>query len=134
MNLNSLNKSINHVSGSSIKLTDFCCRNPVVCPDNSCQVCQFVEEQLELAITSLRDHTLMKVGQTQEIAPPPPCRTLSLETYPPPTLWDVEIVGTPPPPPPEPSCFSPQPPPPLPAHSHLYTSDHIQKYGNSLHN
>ena len=53
LNLNSLDISVNHVSGSSIKLTDFCSRNPVVCPDNSCQVCQFVEEQLELAVTSL---------------------------------------------------------------------------------
>ena len=33
------------------------------------------------------------VGQNQEIPPPPPCRTSSVETYPPPPIWDVRIVA-----------------------------------------
>ena len=53
MNLNSLNISINHVSGSSIRLTDFSSRNPINCQNRSCQVCQFVEEKLDIAVSSI---------------------------------------------------------------------------------
>ena len=53
------------------------------------------------------------VGQNQEI-----CRTSSVETYPPP--------------PPRRAAFHLITP--FLPNSHLHTSDHIQKYGNSLHN
>ena len=53
MNLNALNVSLNHVSGSSIRLTDFGSRNPVECPDESCQVCQFVNEHVNIAVNSI---------------------------------------------------------------------------------
>ena len=53
MNLNAQNIAIEHVKGSSIVLTDFVSRNPVHCVDNTCQVCQFVGDQLELAVSSI---------------------------------------------------------------------------------
>ena len=53
MNLNALNVSLNHVTGSSIRLTDFGSRNPVECPDESCQVCQFVNEHVNIAVNSI---------------------------------------------------------------------------------
>ena len=53
MNLNALNVSIHHVSGSSIKLTDFSNWNPIECIDKTCQVCQFVDEQLDIAVSSV---------------------------------------------------------------------------------
>ena len=53
MNLNALNVSINHISGTSIKLTDFSSRNPIQCNDEKCQVCHFVNENLDLAVRTL---------------------------------------------------------------------------------
>ena len=53
MNLNSYNVSINHIEGSSIPLTDFCCRNPIECSENSCQVCNFVSKQADIDVASL---------------------------------------------------------------------------------
>ena len=53
MNLNAHNISVEHIKGSSIKLTDFVSRNPVTCSDKSCQVCRFVEEKSELAVRSI---------------------------------------------------------------------------------
>ena len=53
MNLNAHNIAIEHVKGSSIKMTDFASRNPVACPDQNCQVCKFVCDQVELAVTAV---------------------------------------------------------------------------------
>ena len=53
MNLNAHNISIEHIKGSSIKMTDFASRNPVSCPDQNCQVCKFVSDQAELAVTAI---------------------------------------------------------------------------------
>ena len=53
MNLNSSNISINHISGESIPLTDFASRNPIECNDNTCQVCQFVNENLNIAVKKI---------------------------------------------------------------------------------
>ena len=53
MNLNSMNLTINHISGSSIPLTDFSSRNPVECTDKSCQLCQFVTEHLDIAVSGV---------------------------------------------------------------------------------
>ena len=50
MNLNSSNISLNHIDGSKIKLTDFSSRNPIECPNKSCQVCQFVGEQMDISV------------------------------------------------------------------------------------
>ena len=53
VNLNWLNVSVNHVSGSSIKLTDFGSRNPISCADQNCQVCKFVNYQVDLSVQSV---------------------------------------------------------------------------------
>ena len=53
MNLNNVNVAINHISGESIPLTDFVSRNPICCTDNSCQVCQFVTEHLDIAVRQI---------------------------------------------------------------------------------
>ena len=53
MNLNALNLSINHISGCFIPLTDFSSRNPVECIDKSCQLCQFVTEHLDIAVSGI---------------------------------------------------------------------------------
>ena len=53
MNINSLNISITRVSGSSIPLTDFSSINPIECIDQFCQVCQFLNEQLDIAVSSV---------------------------------------------------------------------------------
>ena len=53
MNLNSLNISVNHAPGSSIQLTDFSSRNPIECRDKNCQICQFIKEQLDIAVSSV---------------------------------------------------------------------------------
>ena len=53
MNLNSLNVSINHAKGSDIALTDFSSRNPIICENKSCQVCQFVSDSMDIAVRSL---------------------------------------------------------------------------------
>ena len=50
MNLNSWNVSISHIKGSNIKPTDFSSRNPIVYPNKSCQVCQFVNEQMDISV------------------------------------------------------------------------------------
>ena len=50
MNLKSWNVSISHIQGSNIKLIDFSSRNPIVCPNKSCQVCQFVNEQMDISV------------------------------------------------------------------------------------
>ena len=53
MNLNSLNVSTNHIRGSDIPLTDWCNRNPITCPDNNCQICEYVKERVDIAVNSL---------------------------------------------------------------------------------
>ena len=53
MNLNAHNISIEHVKGSSIKLTDFASRNPIQCVDSNCQVCKFVKDQTDLAVNAV---------------------------------------------------------------------------------
>ena len=53
MNLNAHNIAIEHVKGSTISMTDFASRNPVACPDQNCQVCKFVSDQVELAVTAV---------------------------------------------------------------------------------
>ena len=53
MNLNAQNVSIEHISGSSITLTDFSSRNAISCPDKNCQVCQFVNDHVDLAVRSI---------------------------------------------------------------------------------
>ena len=53
MNLNNINVAINHISGEDIPLTDFVSRNPIECSDNSCQVCQFVQEHLNIAVKQI---------------------------------------------------------------------------------
>ena len=53
MNLNAHNVAIEHVKGSSIKMTDFSSRNPVLCTDSSCQVCQFINEKVDLAVAAV---------------------------------------------------------------------------------
>ena len=53
MNLNSLNVSVNQVSGSSIKFTDFGSRNLISCADQNCQVCKFVNDQVDLSVQSV---------------------------------------------------------------------------------
>ena len=53
MNLNALNISLNHISGSDIPLTDFNSRNPVECIDKSWQVCKFVDEHMDIAVSGI---------------------------------------------------------------------------------
>ncbi len=53
MNLNSINVAINHVSGENIPLTDFASRNPIECNDKTCQVCEFVNEHLNIAVKQI---------------------------------------------------------------------------------
>ena len=53
MNLNSVNVSIHHISGVNIPLTDFTSRNPIQCPDNKCQVCGFIQEHMNVAVTRI---------------------------------------------------------------------------------
>ena len=53
LNLNALNISLHHVSGSSITLTDFGSRNPIMCDDKSCQVCKFIDEHMDVAIQGI---------------------------------------------------------------------------------
>ena len=53
MNINSLNISISHISGTSIPLTDFSSPNPVECDAKSCQLCQFVSEYLQIAVNKV---------------------------------------------------------------------------------
>ena len=36
-----------------LRLTDFGSRNPVESPDESCQVCQFVNEHVNIAVNSI---------------------------------------------------------------------------------
>ena len=45
--------SINYVKGSSIALTDFSSRNPVECVDNKCQVCQFVQDNINFTVNAI---------------------------------------------------------------------------------
>ena len=59
MNLNSLNVTISHISGSSIPLTDFNSRNPVECENKSCQLCQFVSEFLHIAVNDITVEQVM---------------------------------------------------------------------------
>ena len=53
MNLNSLNVTIDHVKGADITLTDFCSRNPITCPGQNCQICQFVAERTDIAVQAV---------------------------------------------------------------------------------
>ena len=53
MNLNNVNLSVNHIKGESIPLTDFASRNPIQCTDKSCQICQFVNEHLNIAVKQI---------------------------------------------------------------------------------
>ena len=46
MNLNCLDVTIHHVKGSSITLTDFGSRNPIEYIGKNCQVCQFVQDNI----------------------------------------------------------------------------------------
>ena len=48
-----LNISLHHVSGSSITLTDFSSRNPIMCNDKSCQVCKYTDEHMDVAIQGI---------------------------------------------------------------------------------
>ena len=59
MNLNSLNVTISHISGTSIPLTDFNSRNPVECENKSCQLCQFVSEYLHIAVNDITVDQIM---------------------------------------------------------------------------
>ena len=53
MNINAHNVAIEHVKGIQIKLTDFVSRNPISCSDRNCQVCHFVSDQMDLAVTAI---------------------------------------------------------------------------------
>ena len=58
MNLNALNISLNHISGSEIPLTDFNSRNLVECVDKSCQVCKFVDEHMDIVVSGITVDTI----------------------------------------------------------------------------
>ena len=51
--LSSLNISLHHISGAENILPDYVCRNPSHCPEKNCQVCKFIEENVDYAINSL---------------------------------------------------------------------------------
>ena len=53
VNLNAFNISLSHISGADIPLTDFNSRNPVECVDKSCQVCKFVDEHMDIAVSGI---------------------------------------------------------------------------------
>ena len=46
--ISSLNIDIHHIPGKNLKLVDYISRHPNVCPNRSCQICKFADEQINI--------------------------------------------------------------------------------------
>ena len=46
--VSSLNVDIHHIPGKQLQLVDWISRHPNTCPERSCQICKFVDQQIEI--------------------------------------------------------------------------------------
>ena len=49
--VSSLNVDIHHIPGKQLQLVDWISRHPNTCPERSCQICKFVDQQIEIGDT-----------------------------------------------------------------------------------